>query len=299
MYRIPTAASAHRRAISPTDPRSPRRLMGVGASDPNRPPLSIIIPSIEGWPKIQVALASVELAARRVGAEVIVADGSGGAAPQSPGVGSTITWKAFPGYSVFQLRHEGYRRATAAVIAVTEDHCHVPEDWAERILASHIANPDAAAIGGSVENGATGSLVDWASFFSLQTRYMPPIRSGPTNQINGHVNVSYKREALVDIDPFGGLGALDQALQRRIREVGAILVADDGIRCARRSATSEPHGGTFMRDGRSRGSGAHGWTDASGCGFCLPSSSHSVASRGQSRSASAKPIEGVSSSAHR
>jgi hypothetical protein len=142
-----------------------------------------------------------------------------------------ITWIQSPGSSVFQLRLDAYRRASAPVVAVTEDHCHVPIDWAEKILASHAAHADAVAIGGSVENGATSSVLDWGSFFSLQTMFMAPIRSGPTDRINGHINVSYKRSALAHIDPFGGLGALDQAHQLDLRNRGELLIADDSIRC--------------------------------------------------------------------
>ena len=145
-------------------------------------------------------------------------------------VGASVTWITNPGLSVFQLRHEAYSRATGSIVAVTEDHCYVPPEWAERILASHEINADAVAIGGSVENGAL-SLVDWGSFFSLQTANMSPIRSGPTDKINGHVNVSYKRAALADVDGFGGLGALDFAHQRQLRDLGGVLVADDAIRC--------------------------------------------------------------------
>ena len=92
-------------------------MVSVGAGEGGRR-LSIVIPTRDGWPKIEVALASVERAARRVGAEVIVADGSA-AAPPSLLVGSAVRWIPLPGCSVFQLRNEGYRRARGAVVAVT------------------------------------------------------------------------------------------------------------------------------------------------------------------------------------
>jgi hypothetical protein len=201
------------------------------ASQRPAPPLTIVVASVQGWPHIKAAVASVEAAAARVGGEVIIGDGSGRPAPPRAEIGPKTTWFKSEGASVFQLRHEGYRRSTAPVVALTDDHCTVALDWGERILASHARHPEAAAIGGSVENGATQSLLDWASFFVVQSLFIAPIESGPSNRINGAVNVSYKRAALDGLDEFGGLGAMDVLHQRQLAEAGGSLVADDDIRC--------------------------------------------------------------------
>ena len=195
------------------------------------PPLTIVVASVQGWPDIAPAVASVEAAASRVDGEVIIGDGSGRPAPARTEIGPNTTWFQADGASIFQLRHQGYRRSTAQLVAVTEDHCTVAPDWGERILASHARHPDAVAIGGSVENGATASLLDWASFFVVQTLFMAPIESGPSDRINGAVNVSYKRAALDALDTFGGLGAMDVLHQRQLTASGGTLVADDDIRC--------------------------------------------------------------------
>jgi hypothetical protein len=101
---------------------------------------------------------------------------------------------------------------------------------ATRIVAAHPAHPEAVAIGGSVENGATGSGIDWASFLVVQAPIAAPIASGPTAKIAGAVNVAYKREALERMDDFDGLGALDVLHQRELLRSGGILLADDSIR---------------------------------------------------------------------
>jgi hypothetical protein len=106
----------------------------------------------------------------------------------------------------------------------------VPVSWGRQMLDAHAANPDAVAIGGSVENGATARAIDWASFVAVQTTLMAPIKSGPSDRVGGAVNVSYRRSALSEMDDFDGLGAMDVLHQRDLTENGRLLIADDAIR---------------------------------------------------------------------
>jgi hypothetical protein len=195
-------------------------------------PLSIVIGSIQGWPEIAPAIRAAEAAAARVGAELLVLDGSGLPAPEPGTLGVRTTWHEHPGESVFQLRLRGYEHSRGPIVAITEDHCNAPPDWCERMLAAHAEFPDAAAIGGSVENGSDESVMDWASFLIVQAGVMAPIRSGPATRLSGAVNVSYKREALDGIRGFGGMGAMDVLHQQALLERGEQLVADDRIRIA-------------------------------------------------------------------
>jgi hypothetical protein len=131
---------------------------------------------------------------------------------------------------VFQLRVSAYRAARAPIVGVTEDHVLLPDDWAQRNIDAHAAHPEAAAIGGSVLNGATDSAMDWASFLIVQSAVAAPIPSGPTERIAGAVSVTYKRAALADIDEHAGMGAMDALHQRELAASGATLIADDRIR---------------------------------------------------------------------
>jgi hypothetical protein len=194
------------------------------------PAISLTVSTIQGWPDIGRNVESLQVAARAVGGEVIVTDGSGQAAPPADVLDPTTTWKSIPGSSVFQLRDVAYRLATGPIVAITEDHCRVPPDWGTRMIEAHARHPEAVAIGGSVENGATGSVVDWASFLVVQTVIASPIESGPAQKIAGAVNVSYKRDGVHRIDDFDGLGALDILHQRALKGSGGSLVADDSIR---------------------------------------------------------------------
>lgn len=195
-----------------------------------RLPFSGTVSSIQGWPEIRDTVLSIAASARRVGGEAIVTDGSGRPAPSPAELGPDVTWRSFPGESTFQLRARAYALAQGEVVAITEDHVLVPLDWAERHVAAHLAHPEAMAIGGSVENAAIGSAMDWASFLIVQSAVMAPIRSGPARHLSGAVNVSYKRTALASMDDFEGMGAMDGLHQRKLLAAGAALRNDDSIR---------------------------------------------------------------------
>lgn len=194
------------------------------------PTISITVSTVQGWPAIRANIASVEVAAVAAGGEVIVTDGSGHAAPQPGELAAMTIWRTDPGASVFKLRSQAYRLARAPIVAITEDHCFVPPDWATRMLAAHAAHPEAAAIGGSVEDGATRTGFDWASYFVVQARNAPPIPNGPSDRIAGAVNVAYRRAALEGMDDYNGLGAIDALHQQAVARSGGILIADDSIR---------------------------------------------------------------------
>jgi hypothetical protein len=196
------------------------------------PTFSISVSTITGWPDISRCLATIELAASRVGGEVIVTDGSRSPRPPFDLVASTTRWHRHPGLSIYQLREIGFRLARGPIVAVTEDHVIVPPDWGERYLDAFAASPRAIAIGGSVENGATASLVDWAAFLVTLGAIAAPIESGPVSRLAGAVNVAYRAEALQDVDDHGGLGVPDWLHQRDMLERGGFLLADDTIRVA-------------------------------------------------------------------
>lgn len=198
--------------------------------DVDLPAISITISTIDGWPGFAENLERFERAAERAGGELIVTDGSGHPAPPTGALGPRTVWHAEPGASVYKMRVTGYRLSRAPMVAISEDHCRVDEDWAVRLLSALEAAPDVAAVGGSVENGATSSTLDWASYFVVQAPMVPPIASGVAPKIAGAVNVAYRRKALESLDDFDGLGTLDGLHQRQLRLHGATLLADDSIR---------------------------------------------------------------------
>lgn len=169
-----------------------------------KPKLSIIIATVESWPAIQVCLGSLMKQANSTEIEIIVTDGDGRGLPLDNNY-PNIIWLRKIGASVSQLRAFGLSQSKGEIIAFTEDHCKVSSDWCEQIMKLHDRYPNAAAIGGIIENGATNSILDWIHFLISNGPYMKPINSGETNYLSGQANVSFKRKFLPDKLPDSGI----------------------------------------------------------------------------------------------
>jgi len=138
-----------------------------------------------------------------------------------------VTWITSPGGSVFFLRELAMTQAIGAVVAVTEDHCTVTPGWCERILMAHRLHPEAAAIGGVVENGATARLIDWANFLIVFGPFTAPIETGRQSTISLQANISYKRRVVPQ--KMSQLGMMEFLFNRRLYEQGETLIADDRL----------------------------------------------------------------------
>ena len=191
-------------------------------------PLSIVIATNHSWPEIRETLESLRDQAAAHGAEILVVDGDGaGFPPAEAHRHPNVRVLKRSGASVFALRAHGISRARGEVVAITEDHCRVAPDWCARILDAHRRHPEAAAIGGAVENGATSTLVDWANFALVFSPFMPPIRNGDSETIALQANISYKRR-VIPADP-GELGIMEMLFNRELLDRGERLVADGRI----------------------------------------------------------------------
>lgn len=236
---------------------------------------SLVVATIQGWPDIADCVASCRRAVDRVHGEFLVLDGSGRPAPRPDELGAA-RWISRPGESVFQLHTAGYALATGAVVATTEDHCRVPPTWAAQMLEAHRLHPEAAAIGGAVENGAKGNLLDWASYFVVQILNAPPLHTGVVPRLAGLVNVSYKRHALQGVHDHGGVGTIDGLHQRALAARGEPLIADDRIVVAhdqslgfRGTAAAHFHAGRTMAAVWRQRMDARTWVRAGGT-FAVP-----------------------------
>jgi hypothetical protein len=165
------------------------------------------------------------------GAELLVFDGDGRGVPDAVRLDyPQVTYIAIPGASVLQMRAMGMAQSKGAVVAVTEDHCRVAPDWCRRIIEAHREHPEAAVIGGVVENGARSRnrAVDWASFFVVNGASMPPVRNGAHAKVALQASVSYKQRVVPrDVPP---LGRMEWMLNQDLRRRGETLVSDDRIR---------------------------------------------------------------------
>ncbi len=195
----------------------------------DQPTLSIVIGTGEGWPYLRELINAIRADSERVGAEIVVADSSSNAAPDSAEVGPSVRWLKFGAPSVFALYALALRETRAPVVATTEDHAIPRAGWVGAILRAHDEHPEAAAIGGAIENGSTSTLLDWASYFTTQGLHMAPLGDDQVPVTTNEANVSYKRWAVERLDDNDGLGFMAILHNQRLAQSGAILRVDDRI----------------------------------------------------------------------
>lgn len=191
-------------------------------------PLSVVVATTRPWPEIQPCLESLHKQAQAVGAEILVADGHGeGLPPDIAQCYPGVKWIKCTGGSVFFLRGLAMRQAAGSIVAVTEDHCMVAPDWCREILRAHGDHPEAAAIGGIVNNAATTRLIDWSNFLVVFGPFTAPIKMGAKPAISLQANISYKRRVIPR--QMSELGMMEFLFNRRLREQGELLFADDRL----------------------------------------------------------------------
>ncbi len=193
------------------------------------PPLSVVVATRMGWPGIRPCIDSLLSQINDVNGELVVADGSGRPAPGPSQVGERVTWVRQDGASVFELSRLSYAAARAPIVAITEDHCTVRPGWCAGILRAHAEYPDAAAIGGAIENGSTGTRIDWASYYITQGPFQAPLANGPATRIATEANLSIKRFALEAIHHEPGLGSIILLHLMALNAAGSLLVNDDRL----------------------------------------------------------------------
>jgi hypothetical protein len=156
--------------------------------------LSVVIPSVNGLGDLVGCLEALEHQ-DGVALEPIVVDRLG------EGVRDTIR-RRFPtaqviavpaGTTIPRMREIAFGAATGDAVAVIEDHVIVPPGWARALLDA--SKDTGAVVGGSIDNAARGSIVDWAAFLCEYSHCITPLPAGPTNALPGN-NVIYDRSLL-------------------------------------------------------------------------------------------------------
>ena len=125
--------------------------------------------------------------------------------------------------TVPELRAAGIAAATAPYVALIEDHCLVPPEWAETLIRAH--GEGRPVVGGAVRNVVTDRLRDWAAFFCEYSEHMEPVPAGEVAALPG-MNVSYDRRALEEIDELLREGRWETWLHAHLRRRGFGLWAE-------------------------------------------------------------------------
>lgn len=159
------------------------------------PSLTVVVPSVNGLGDLMDCLAALSTQRTDVDLEVLVADRCG--EPLRAEVKRTHPWvrvlEAPAGTTIPDLRAMAFRAARGTSVAVIEDHVIVPAGWARALLDAR--RETGAVVGGSIDNAARTSIVDWAAFLCEYSHCITPLPSGPTSGLPGN-NVIYDRALL-------------------------------------------------------------------------------------------------------
>jgi hypothetical protein len=194
----------------------------------NPPELSVVIPSVNGFSDLSDCLAAVERQQDGVRLEVLVVDRCGESLRQQVrasfpravliGVESSVT--------IPEMRARAFRVATAPAVAVIEDHVIVPAGWARQLLDALGGREQ--IVGGSVENAATETTIDWAAFLCEYSHCLPPLPAGPAEWLTGN-NVVYPRTLLDRYRDIVNAGKWENYLHDTARADGVPLICHPEI----------------------------------------------------------------------
>jgi hypothetical protein len=156
--------------------------------------LSVVVPSVNGLGDLIGCLEALETQTD-VSLEPIVVDRLGESVRDA-------VRRRFPsarviavpaGTTIPRMREVAFAAATGEAIAVIEDHVVVPPGWARALLEAR--RETGAVVGGSIDNAARSSVIDWAAFLCEYSHCITPLPSGPSSALPGN-NVVYDRELL-------------------------------------------------------------------------------------------------------
>jgi glycosyltransferase involved in cell wall biosynthesis len=156
--------------------------------------LSVVVPAVNTLDDLVGCLTALE-AQSEVQLEILVVDRLGGEAlaelaRRFPRVSILPVPK---GTTIPRMRELAFDAATGDAVAVIEDHVIVPPGWARALLNAR--RETGAVIGGSIDNAARSSVVDWAAFLCEYSHCITPLPAGPTDSLPGN-NVIYDRALL-------------------------------------------------------------------------------------------------------
>ena len=184
--------------------------------------LSVVVPSVNGWTDLDGCLTALEAERGDVSLEVLVPERCGASVREQ--TVAKFPWVRVIPVSVAttipEMRAIAFDRATAASVAVIEDHVIVPAGWAAQLLQARTA---AKVVGGGVRNLATDRLVDWAAFLCEYSHMLPPLPVGENDWITGN-NTVYARDLLERHREATHAGRWENHLHQVLRNDGVPLM---------------------------------------------------------------------------
>lgn len=195
------------------------------------PEISVVVPSVNGLGDILGCLEALEAQRAACDLEILVVDRLGDSvrAAISHRFEGVRLFPVEAGTTIPQMRAIAFQEARGDAVAVIEDHVIVPAGWARHLLDALEAGAD--VVGGSIENAATETLVDWAAFLCEYSASMPPIEAGSVTWLVGN-NVVYRRHLLDEQQAVTQSDRWEDALHHSLLMNGTELICRPEIRVA-------------------------------------------------------------------
>jgi hypothetical protein len=172
--------------------------------------LSVIVVTPHGYETIERTMAHLRAQTIHDRLEVLIAAPSSEELAMPPserqGLMRVEVVEVGPIESSAHSRAVAVRRASAAIVALAEDHSFPQPDWAEMLVSAH--RQPWAAVGPVLENANPSSLTSWANLLVEYAPFLHPARAAEAEHLPGH-NSSYKRDLLLQYGPE--LGAMLEA----------------------------------------------------------------------------------------
>lgn len=125
-----------------------------------------------------------------------------------------------------RMRQIAIEQARGDAVGVIEDHVIVPEGWARRMLDQLQQGHD--VVGGSIDNAAVDTLLDWACFLTEYSHCIPPIPAGKVEWVPGN-NVVYRRDVLDKYKHVLDPEKWEDHLHNALKAAGVELFSEPGI----------------------------------------------------------------------
>jgi hypothetical protein len=163
------------------------------------PRVSVIVFVRDDPSRCEAALASLRAQEDAGVAEILLADGSGGAfVPPAAGSGPTVRHLRLDAAPMPVLKAAAIRAARAPLVAILDPTDVAGPGWLRAILDEFPADPRVAAVGGEVELGGADTPANRGAYLFEYGAFAPPMRAGPTEGDLPGNNVAYRRSALVE-----------------------------------------------------------------------------------------------------
>jgi hypothetical protein len=169
---------------------------------PRRPEMSVVLLTLRGYEVVRRTISHLRAQTVRDRLEIVIV------APAAAGLG--LEWgelAAFAGVQVVETgpmvsaaaaRAAGIRRATAAIVALGEDHSFPDREWAAALIGAH--RQPRAVVGPAVANANPDTVMSWANHLVEYGPWLEPASPGPVDFLPGH-NSAYQRAVLLEYGP--------------------------------------------------------------------------------------------------